>query len=123
MIQVNADGSIECFWGESGYIDIVPLISENERYFLEAGEYVVFTIASSRKTFIRKILTAADQDDNGVLKAFISHKDTMGMSIDKYKYDCKLVSPEREEYCTFIKPALFVIKPGAAKGDGRQWER
>lgn len=111
MISVNEiDGSIECYAGNSGYISIAPLGTDDEPYFLEAGETVIFTVAAGSRVYIQKTLTKDDQDERGILKLFISHSDTKDMVIAWYKYDCLFVSPQNDQYDTFIGPSQFVVK-------------
>lgn len=116
MINVNpADGSIECYQGNSGYVSIEPLDNEGEPYFLETGETVIFTVAAGSHIYIQKILTKDDQNEKGLLNMFISHQDTKDMVCAKYKYDCLFVSPKKRQYDTFIEPARFEIKAISSK--------
>ena len=111
MINVNEiDGTIECYAGNSGYVNIAPLGTDDEPYFLEDGEKIIFTVAAGSHVYIQKILTKDNQDEDGIISLFISHNDTKNMVSAQYKYDCLFISPQKDQYDTFIEPSRFTVK-------------
>lgn len=113
-IDVNDIGIVQ---GNTAEIDITPLEDDDTPVIMQEGDKVIFTVALGRKTYIRKELTAAMQNEDGGLTLTLSPEDTINMPPIDYEYDCLFIFADGSSY-TFIQKAKFTVdKAISKKGD------
>lgn len=116
MIDIDVN-DIEIVQGNTAEIDITPLEDDDTPVIMQDGDKVIFTVALGRKTYIRKELTAAMQNEDGSLTLTLSPEDTINMPPIDYEYDCLFIFADGSSY-TFIQKAKFTVdKAISKKGD------
>lgn len=118
MIDIDVN-DIEIVQGNTAEIDITPLEDDSvdTPVIMQNGDKVIFTVALGRKTYIKKELTAAMQNEDGSLTLMLSPEDTINMPPIDYEYDCLFIYADGRPY-TFIQKAKFTVdKAISKKGD------
>lgn len=116
MIDIDVN-DIEIVQGNTAEIDITPLEDDDTPVIMQSGDKVIFTVALGRKTYIKKELTAAMQNEDGSLTLILNPEDTMTMPPIGYEYDCLFIYADGSSY-TFIQKAKFIVdKAISKKGD------
>lgn len=115
MIDIDVN-DIEIVQGNTAEIDITPLEDDDTPVIMQDGDKVIFTVALGRKTYIKKELTAAMQNEDGSLTLMLNPEDTMSMPPIDYEYDCLFIFADGNPY-TFIKKAKFTVDKAISKKD------
>lgn len=115
MIEITETGGMRVRQGNSGYFKIEVCDADGDPYFLQEGEYVLFTVKSGKTVVIEKKFIATDQNEDATITVFISHEDTKDMLLGFYDYDCLFVSPDTRDYETFIEPNTFKVLKAVSK--------
>lgn len=113
MIDIDVN-DIEIVQGNTAEIDITPLEDDDTPVIMQSGDKVIFTVALGRKTYIKKELTAAMQNEDGSLTLMLNPEDTMTMPPIDYEYDCLFIYADGSSY-TFIKAAKFTVEKAISK--------
>lgn len=113
MIDIDVN-DIEIVQGNTAEIEITPLEDDDTPVIMQDGDKVIFTVALGRKTYIRKELTAAMQNEDGSLTLTLSPEDTINMPPIDYEYDCLFIFADGSSY-TFIQKAKFTVEKAISK--------
>lgn len=113
MIDIDVN-DIEIVQGNTAEIDITPLEDDDTPVIMQDGDKVIFTVALGRKTYIKKELTAAMQNEDGSLTLTLSPEDTINMPPIDYEYDCLFIFADGSSY-TFIQKAKFTVEKAISK--------
>lgn len=116
MIDTDNLNNITMVQGNTAEIDITPLEddSKDTPVIMQEGDKVIFTVALGRKTYIKKELTAAMQNEDGSLTLMLNPEDTINMPPIDYEYDCLFIFADGSSY-TFIKAAKFTVEKAISK--------
>lgn len=115
MIEITENGEMFIYQGNSGYCFVDVKDADGEPYYLQEGEYILFTVKSGSTTHIQKKYTHADQNEDASITVFVTHEDTKDMLVGFYDYDFLFVSPNSRDYDTFIEPNTFKVKKAVSK--------
>jgi len=113
MIDIDVN-DIEIVQGNTAEIDITPLEDDDTPVIMQNGDKVIFTVALGRKTYIRKELTAAMQNEDRSLTLMLNPEDTINMPPIDYEYDCLFIFADGSSY-TFIQKAKFTVDKAISK--------
>lgn len=104
MFNISLNGEIRLTRGDSAEFEINVVYENGERYILNQGDKLTFTI--KKKTTDKNSLISKKADITGFVK--IEPKDTEGFNFGVYKYDVELTTEKGDVY-TVIPPTDFHI--------------